>query len=75
MTRSVAFAMAFSMAAFAATEVPAAGTAEERSACEPDVRRFCKQAGTDEFVVLGCLKVNRTKLSKGCLKVLTDNGQ
>lgn len=75
MKRSVAFAMAFSMAAFVTTEVRAAGSAEERSACSPDVQRFCKQAGSDEFVVLGCLKVNRTKLSKACLKVLTDNGQ
>jgi hypothetical protein len=75
MKRSVAFVLAVSMAAFAATEAMASGSAEERAACSPDVQRFCKQAGSDEFVVLGCLKVNRAKLTKACLKVLTDNGQ
>jgi hypothetical protein len=28
-----------------------------------------------DMVVLGCLQQNRSKLSKACSKVLTDNGQ
>jgi hypothetical protein len=53
----------------------AQGTSEERAACSPDVRRLCKSAGDDTFVVLACLKQNRAKLSKACEKVLADNGQ
>jgi hypothetical protein len=64
---------------FIAVLVPAAamaqGTEQERAACSPDVRRLCKAAGDDTFVVLACLKQNRTKLSKACEKVLADNGQ
>ena len=45
-------------------------------ACARDVSRFCRaymQQG--DQVVLGCLKQNRARLSKGCDKVLTDHGQ
>lgn len=71
-----AFFVVLTMAAvLTASGALAAGTAEERAACSPDVRRLCKTAGTDQFVVLACLKQNRTKLSKACEKVLTDNGQ
>lgn len=55
----------------------ASGTAEEQAACRPDVVKFCKPTGSgnDEMAILFCLKENRTKLSKACLKVLADNGQ
>jgi hypothetical protein len=55
----------------------ASGTAEEQAACRPDVIKFCKPTGSgnDEMAILFCLKENRTKLSKACLKVLADNGQ
>jgi hypothetical protein len=53
------------------------GTAEEQAACRPDVIKFCKPSGSgnDEMAILFCLKENRAKLSRACLKVLTDNGQ
>jgi hypothetical protein len=44
--------------------------------CARDVSRLCR-AHMDEGdqVILACLKQNRSRLSKVCAKVLTDNGQ
>jgi hypothetical protein len=55
----------------------ASGTPEEQAACRPDVIKFCKPTGSgnDEMAILFCLKENRSKLSRACLKVLADNGQ
>jgi hypothetical protein len=53
-----------------------AGTPDQQKACSPDVSRHCRAVMKEnDFVVLGCLKAHRPKLSKACLKVLTDNGQ
>jgi len=52
------------------------GTPEEQKACAPDVSRYCRAVMNDsDLTILGCLKAYRTKLSKKCDKVLTDNGQ
>jgi hypothetical protein len=52
------------------------GTPEEQKACAPDVSRYCRAVMNDsDLTILGCLKANRTKLSKKCDKVLVDNGQ
>jgi hypothetical protein len=45
-------------------------------ACARDVTRFCRAVmNNGDQAVLACLKQNRTRLSKGCDKVLTDHGQ
>lgn len=45
-------------------------------ACARDVTRFCRPVmNNGEQAVLACLKQNRTRLSKGCDKVLTEHGQ
>ncbi|RZN07933.1 hypothetical protein CWO91_25095 [Bradyrhizobium genosp. SA-3] len=45
-------------------------------ACARDVSRFCRPVmNNGDGAVLACLKQNRTRLSKGCDKVLTDHGQ
>ncbi|MBR0971781.1 MULTISPECIES: hypothetical protein [Bradyrhizobium] len=45
-------------------------------ACARDVTRFCRAVmNNGDQAVLACLKQNRPRLSKGCEKVLTDNGQ
>jgi hypothetical protein len=45
-------------------------------ACARDVSRHCRAVMNDgDQAVLACLKQNRTKISKGCDKVLTDHGQ
>ncbi len=46
-------------------------------ACARDVSRFCRalMADGDQMAVLACLKQHRSRLSRGCNQVLTDNGQ
>jgi hypothetical protein len=51
------------------------GTPQERAACAPDVRKFCKSANEDTMRVLACLQANRAKISAACNKVLVSNGQ
>jgi hypothetical protein len=51
------------------------GTAEERAACRPDVRRHCRNAGDDSMRVLSCLQEHRSQLSRACRGVLEKNGQ
>jgi hypothetical protein len=52
------------------------GTPEEQKACAPDVSRYCRAVMNEsDLTILGCLKAYRTKLSKKCDKVLSDNGQ
>ena len=53
------------------------GTPEQRQACGPDVRRFCKSVKPDDgpFAYLACLQEHREKLQPACLKVLESNGQ
>jgi hypothetical protein len=51
------------------------GTPEEQAACRPDVEKYCRDAEPDTFRVLGCLKEQRTRISKKCLAVLESHGQ
>jgi hypothetical protein len=53
-----------------------AQSGQPNSACTRDVSRHCRAVMNDgDQAVLACLKQNRPRLSKGCEKVLTDNGQ
>lgn len=56
-----------------------AASAQQRpghDACARDVSRFCRPVmNNGDGAVLACLKQNRSRLSKGCDKVLTDHGQ
>lgn len=54
---------------------PFQGTPEEQAACAPDATNLCKDAIPDTFRVLACLKENRQRIRKVCLKVLEDHGQ
>jgi Cysteine rich repeat len=54
----------------------AAYAQQEHDACARDVSRFCRAHVNDgDQVVLACLKQNRARLSKACLKVLNEHGQ
>jgi hypothetical protein len=45
-------------------------------ACARDVSRFCRAHMNDgDSAVLGCLKQHRSRLSRACDRVLTENGQ
>jgi hypothetical protein len=48
----------------------------EHDACARDVARFCRaQMNSGDSVVLSCLQQNRSRISRGCQKVLADHGQ
>jgi hypothetical protein len=53
------------------------GTPEQRSACGPDVRRFCKsvKAEDGQYAYLYCLQAHRARLRPACLKVIEPGGQ
>ena len=54
----------------------AASAQGNQQACARDVSKYCRAKMNDgDMVVLGCLKENRSKLSKACTKVLAENGQ
>ncbi|MGA8899945.1 hypothetical protein [Bradyrhizobium sp.] len=56
--------------------IPNVSAQQGHDACARDVSRFCRAKMNDgDSVVLECLKQHRTRLSKACDKVLTDNGQ
>jgi hypothetical protein len=57
----------------------AAASAQQQpghDACARDVARHCRAVMNDgDQAVLACLKQNRARISKGCDKVLVENGQ
>jgi Cysteine rich repeat len=61
------------------TVLASAASAQQQpgqDACARDVSRHCRKVMNDgDQAVLACLKENRSKISKGCEKVLTDHGQ
>ena len=48
------------------------GTPEQRAACGPDVRRFCKAVDPEDgqFAYLACLQANRAKLRAACIEII-----
>jgi len=46
------------------------GTADERQACELDVRRLCNDAGTDKDRIIVCLNQKVRQLSPPCRSVI-----
>ena len=57
--------------------LPTQASAQQgHDACARDVTRFCRALmNADDMTVLACLKQHRSRLSRACDKVLTDNGQ
>ena len=51
------------------------GTPQERAACAPAVRKFCKSANEDAMRVLACLQAIRGKIGAACNQVLVSHGQ
>jgi hypothetical protein len=88
MYRIPALSLAFLLASVSATLAqfpaqPAApalpGSEQEHAACHPDVVRFCqaelKANQDDVFSILGCLQRNRSRISRACQNVLSENGK
>jgi hypothetical protein len=76
MTRSSA-AAALASATFLLTLVTEPAFAQDtRSACTRDVTRMCRSVINDgDMAVLACLKQHRSRLSRGCQRVLSENNQ
>jgi hypothetical protein len=51
------------------------GTPQEQAACAADAHRYCHEEIPNTFLVLGCLKNEREKISKPCQQVLVNHGQ
>ncbi len=63
------------LVAQALTVLPASAQ-QTHDACVRDVTRFCRAHMNDgDSVVLECLKQHRSRLSRACDRVLTENGQ
>jgi hypothetical protein len=61
------------MLSAASSTVVAQGTAEEKAACRPDVRRFC-HAIPEGGNFLKCLQEHREKLRRPCRAMLEGHG-
>jgi predicted secreted protein len=62
--------------AFAQPQPQRSGTAQEQAACNRDVQKHCRKViDQGDFVILACLKENRSKISAACDTVLKNNGQ
>ena len=47
------------------------GSVQQQQACTKDVSRYCRKVmDSDDAAIFDCLKQNRTKISKACLKSL-----
>jgi hypothetical protein len=47
------------------------GTSQQQQVCAKDVSRYCRKViDADDAAIFGCLKENRAKLSRACLKSL-----
>ena len=65
-----------STGAFAQQQPQRSGTAQEQAACTRDVQKHCRKViDQGDFVILACLKENRSKISAACDQVLKNNGQ
>lgn len=63
------------VAAFFISSPALAYTQAEHDACKPDAIRFCRPVlNFGMFVVLGCMKDHRAKLSKPCDAVFKSYG-
>ena len=55
---------------------PQASAQQGHDACARDVSRFCRAHMNDgDSVVLACLKQHRSRISRACDKIMTENGQ
>jgi hypothetical protein len=79
MKAQIMFRILFVLLAVGASQaliMPPASAQQGHDACARDVTRFCRShMNADDQTVLACLKQHRTRLSKACDKILTDNGQ
>jgi hypothetical protein len=76
----VRFVPLLSLIAFASFVVASTASAQptqrEHDACTRDVVRHCRAVmNNGDQAVLACLKEHRSRISRGCNKILIDHGQ
>ena len=70
------FALSLVLMASPLVSATQASAQQGHDACARDVTRFCRALlNADDMTVLACLKQHRSRLSRACDKVLTENGQ
>jgi hypothetical protein len=85
-TSLVSIALALGLSSAFAQQLPpqpppvqSQGNERERTACHPDVTRFCQTQlqvnPNDTLGILGCLQANRARISRACQQVLASHGQ
>ncbi len=79
MVRFVSFvplAALLGVASIAFSPASAQTTEREHDACTRDVVRHCRAVMNDgDQAVLACLKEHRSRISRGCNKILVEHGQ
>ncbi len=56
-----------------AQDAQRSGTSQQQQACSKDVSRHCRTVMKEsDAVIAGCLRENRAKLSKTCLKAMAE---
>lgn len=81
MYRVVAVSIALLLAGMTAaqSQQPLPGSPHQRAVCHPDVVKFCKTElaakKDDVFAILSCLQRNRSRISRACREVLSNNGK
>jgi hypothetical protein len=70
------FKMFFAVSMIAIATGAFAQSSREHDACARDVARFCRaHMNEGDGMILSCLQQNRSRISKGCEKVLVEHGQ
>ena len=77
MVRFVPFLSVVAFAFFAVVSPASAQpTQREHDACTRDVVRHCRAVMNDgDQAVLACLKQHRSRISRGCNRILVEHGQ
>lgn len=76
MTRFVLIVPFVVLAAVASIAPAPAQHQPGHDACARDVARHCRKVMNDgDQAVLACLKQNRSRISRGCEKVMAEHGQ
>ncbi|MBU6458085.1 MAG: hypothetical protein KGK16_01705 [Bradyrhizobium sp.] len=76
MTRFVLIVPFVVLASVALTAQASAQQQPGHDACARDVARHCRKVINDgDQAVLACLKQNRSRISRGCQKILVEHGQ
>jgi hypothetical protein len=70
----VAAVVLSAIASSAFAQDPQRGTSQQQQACSKDVSRHCRSVMKEsDAIIAGCLRENKAKLSKSCLKALADS--